>query len=111
MRATSDRTVRTSKGPDGLPSSAEAAEPRPFFADRGPSLRGLKGTSKLVYAVLDALGNAAEHFGAAGRHQHIVLDADAAQTGQIDAGLDGHDHAGPKHLLTARPQEWRLMNF
>ena len=39
-------------------------------------------------------GGGVEHFAATLGDQHGVLDAHASLAGQVDAGLDGHDHAG-----------------
>src|SRR5690606_23154367 len=44
---------------------------------------------------LDQLtGEAGETLRAALGHEHVVLDADAAETGDVDAGLDGEGDAG-----------------
>src|SRR5690349_2209028 len=50
---------------------------------------------------LERLVQRREHFAAAVGNEHVVLNADAAFAGEVDAGLDGHDHAWPELFFAA----------
>src|SRR5262249_41438294 len=48
---------------------------------------------------------------ATGLDDHVVLDADAAPAGQVDAGLDGDDHALLEHGVAARVEAGVLVRL
>src|SRR5689334_12864074 len=55
-------------------------------------------------------GQARQDLGALGGHEDIVLDPDATTAGQVDAGLDGDDHAGPEHDVGFPAEERGLVD-
>src|SRR4051812_16385114 len=56
-------------------------------------------------------GEIGQNLGAAGGEVHIVLDADAAPAGTIDARLDGHDCALPQRRFDGLCQPRRFVHL
>src|SRR3954463_2163660 len=56
-------------------------------------------------------GEISEYLGAAGGKVHIVLDADAAPAGTINARLDRHDRALPERRFDGLCQPGRFVHF
>src|SRR4051794_14307565 len=74
---------------------AGAPESREVFLLLSLILRLLNG------AALKGLVERRQHLAAGVGDQHVVLDADAALAGQVDARLDRDDHPGPQLFLAA----------
>src|SRR5205823_14559695 len=51
---------------------------------------------------LERLIQRRQHLAAAVGDQDVVLDADAAFAGEVNAGLDGHDHPGAQLFFAAQ---------
>src|SRR5688500_6144132 len=61
-----------------------------------------RAIASLDVAAFERLVQRREHFAAAVGDQHVVLDADASFAGDVDARLDGDDHARAELFVTAR---------
>ena len=56
-------------------------------------------------------GHAGQDFVAGAGDQHVVFDANAAPTGEVNTRLDRHDHPRPKHGLVLYGQPRSLVNL
>src|SRR5947209_1839829 len=73
--------VRTSKGLGLFEASSATVAPAVCFLMLAPGWR----RSKIKHQNPQLLGYARQHFAALGRHQHIVFDAHAAPSREVDA--------------------------
>src|SRR5438105_5995026 len=98
-----------SNGPPAFEgSSATVPSPCGFAGRFFAGLAAMLASPSLLYvenAGLKILRNVGQHFAPTGADEDVVFNADAAHAGQIDAGLDGTDHAGREHSIDAGPEK------
>src|SRR5947209_2749007 len=99
MSATRALTVRTSNGLGALPASSvlSGGVASVFFGGLAPSMRELKETSECMSGGVESFGHVGQHLAAFRGDQHIVLDSNPGQAGDIDSGLNRNHHARCQH--------------
>src|SRR5438034_5865520 len=106
--------MATSKGPPVFDtSSATVPSPCGFAGRFFAGLAAMLASPSLLHfenAGLKILRNVGQHFAPVGGDEDVVFDADAAYAGQIDAWLDGEDHAGREYRVDRGPEERRFMH-